>query len=200
MKRYLPFTILLAFAAAPCGASVIFFISSQLFNEFPGSGYSTDLQVYVENDSSSSITVGAFSFEVTITGPPGSVFTGLSGGPGPIFSGSPVLESTLPGQTIDVAESDSAGSTLSPGETRDLGLMTFNIAPTTVQGEYAITFTGGNGLANSLTDLNGNPIPIDSLIGATINVVPEPSSISLMLSGACFISWMLRKKRRVSDS
>lgn len=200
MKSYLPVSILLAFAAAPCGASVIFLIGQPLYNVFPGDSYGTDLQVYVENDSPSSITIGGYSFELTITGPPGSAFTGLSGGPGPVYNSPPVLESTLPSQTLDATESSSTGFTIAPGLTLGLGLITFNlVAPSTPGGVYAITFTGANGSANSLSDLSGNPIPIESFIGATIDVVPEPSSISLLLAGASILASMRPKKRRVNS-
>jgi hypothetical protein len=87
-------------------------------------------------------------------------------------------------QILDASDltNDSAGATVAPGASADLGRVLFNVANPAQTGSFAVTFTGevtnvahANNLAN--TDFVG--ITVDSFSGATISVssVPEPSSL-----------------------
>lgn len=208
MKNYVPIICsLLAFAAAPCGASVVVSISPTPVDAGPGASGAFDVVLTNTGSSASSINVGSFSFEVTVAGT-GVTFTGadfstvadpyiFAGESFDVDNGLPLYFSSVPSQTLDAADSsDSTGTTLAPGTSYSLGLVQFSVASNAAFGAYGITFTGGNGLANSLTDPSGTPIAIDSLNGGSVDVVPEPASALMTLAGAAIFALIRGKKVR----
>src|SRR5437762_1903075 len=76
-----------------------------------------------------------------------------------------------------------------PGTTFGLGHVLFDVAPNAVSGSFAVDFAFFP--FTSLSDDAGVNVPIDTLVSGLITisspanpVVPEPSSLSMLFSGA----------------
>ncbi|HTB15034.1 MAG TPA: PEP-CTERM sorting domain-containing protein [Bryobacteraceae bacterium] len=204
---------------AGCGATLLcspasateFSIQPSIVVASPGA-VGDAFDVVLTNNGASSITVGTFAFEVSVTDPD-ITFVGadFSTSAAPyIFAGQSVDETfSLPlltsntGQTLDASDSFfpfGSGATLTPGESLALGEVLFDVSPTAAPGSFAVSFTGTPSVAdaNNLSDPTGAPIGVDTFTPGSIDVVssPEPSSIFLVLTGAAALALSIRRRRR----
>lgn len=160
--------------------------------------------IVLTNSGPGSITIGGFSFEVSVTDPD-ITLTGADFSPALlpyIFAGHSLDQDlSVPlnftsGATLDANDSyDIIGSgfTLGANQEISLGEIFFNISPTATPGSFAISFTGGSD-ANNLSDQNGNTLTVSTLSNGTIDITPEPSSFLLMLAGGAFLARRIAKQ------
>jgi hypothetical protein len=122
------------------------------------------------------------------------IFTGHS-----LFG--PDIVNSSPGQTLDALDLFDTllgSTTIGAGATFGLGRIFFNVSnaantPETV----TVSF---NTLNSSLSDANGNAIPIDTFQSGTITVsstVPEPSAAIPLLAG---LAWIYSRRRGLRRS
>ncbi len=199
------FLILVAFAAvllypAPARAAAILSIQSVIASS-PSAGNAFD--VVLTNTGPSSITLGAFSFELT-TADANITFTSATTGTilfAYVFSGhslfGPTISTSAPGQTIDASDNFDTpimGAAIGAGISVGLGRVFFDVAPGDSAGAKAVNFTAFPG--TTLSDNLGGNITFNSSPG-TITVVssavPEPSTLMLALLG--FPVMVLARKR-----
>ena len=198
MKRFLGILIATCAAVVICSpgrASTIFSIQPSTVAATPGS-VGNAFDVVLTNSGPSSITVAGFSFEVSVTNA-NITLTGADFSPAAflyIFAGDSLDEGSLIplnytwGQTLDAADVydiSGSGVTITSGESLALGQVFFDVSSGAAIGAFLVTFTGTSVVsdANNLSDPSGNAISVDSFAGGTIEVVPEPGSLFLMLVG-----------------
>jgi hypothetical protein len=192
LTRFAAAMLLLAPGAAR--ADLVFNIES--VSASAGSTGNT-LDVTVTNTGPSAVTVGGFSFEIStptsnINFTDATTATTLAPY---IFGGNSAFGPSIAistGQALDASDSFfpfGSGSTLGAGATVGLGHVVFNVASGTPGGPITVSFTGGG--FTSLSDPDGNDIPITTLGTGTITVksgtVPEPST-SVLLGFAMLLS------------
>jgi hypothetical protein len=143
------------------------------------------------------VTIGGFDFEVVVETPDSGVT--LTGAEptltGYIFSGNSFVETfgvplnITSTPTTDLIANDEAltgGTTLTGGESVDLGEVSFDVSSTAPTEMVDIDF----GATTDLSDDSNpaNPITINNLTGGTLDItgattaVPEPSTLILLLS------------------
>ena len=191
-------------------ASTVFSIQPSTVTATSGSAGNA-LDVVLTNSGPSSITVAGFTFEVSVTNP-GITLTGADFSPAAfpyIFVGDSYYEglsiplSFTSGQTLDAGDVYGifgSGVTVASGQSFALGRVLFDVSPSAAIGAFLVSFTGGSavGDANSLSDSSGGAISVDSFTGGTIEVVPEPCSIFLVLVGLSALAW--RGGRRLGNA
>ena len=141
------------------------------------------------------LLVAGFSFEITADGnnvifSDVTTYTTLYIFPGSdsLFGPGSLLPTISPdGHTIsalDIYGGTSTGETLTPGETVSLGLVSYSLANSTPLGLIPITCTVYP--ATNVNDPSGNDLPLvlSTTGGITVALVPEPSSLVLILFGA----------------
>lgn len=200
MKQTLSFLALgvLLSVASPAAT-----ISLQSVTAAPGSSGAFD--VSFTNDGSSAITVGAFTFGLSIPNTAINITDVTTAVNNYIFAGDslfgPDLSGPLTGQTAlasDVFDIPLSGTTVAPGATVGLGEVFFTVDSTSATGPF-ITGLVADPAVTSLSDPSGNAITIDALTDGAINVsvptsgVPEPSTLLLLLAAAPVL---YRRKRR----
>jgi len=165
-------------------------------------------EVNLTNSGSSDVTVGGFSFELSIANPNISLTnvttatTALY-----VFSGDslfgPNISTSSPGQIIDASDIDSilmAGTTIDPGSTFGLGRVFFDVSSNASPGVTAVNISAFPD--TSLADAVGNNLPIDVLTAGQITIfgstVPEPSSFLLffLAAGALLIRHQIARSRQ----
>jgi hypothetical protein len=202
-------TILICAAALLCSAAhgtTILSIQPAVVPAIAGdTGDSFD--VVLTNSGPSSISVAAFSFEVSVTDPDITLTSAdfstalpyiFAGDSFDATNGFPL--NTTSGQTLDASDltNDGAGITVAAGQSFGLGHVLFDVAPNANPGAFPLTFTGGAG-ANNLSDPNGNNIPIDAFTSAVIVItspvaaVPEPSYFLPLLAGLAVLAYMRKR-------
>jgi len=198
MKR--SFGIFIASCAAvlvcsPARAGTIFSIQPSTVAATPGS-VGNAFDVVLTNSGPGSITVAGFVFEVSVTDTD-ITLTGADFSPAAfpyIFAGHSFYESSsIPlnytsGQTLDAADVYDifgSGVTVASGESLALGEVFFDVSSGAAIGAFLVTFTGtpAVGDANIWSDPLANLISVDSFADGTIETVPEPGSLFLMLVG-----------------
>jgi hypothetical protein len=205
MKR--SFGIFIASCAAvlvcsPARAGTVFSIQPSTAAATPGS-VGNAFDVVLTNSGLSSIAVAGFNFEVSVTNT-NITLTGADFSPAAfpyIFAGNSLDETlsiplNLPstsGQTLDandVYDIPLSGVTVTPGASLALGRVFFDISPGAAVGVFLVTFTGPQaaGDANNLSDFSGNLINVDNFADGTIEIVPEPGSLFLVLAGLCALA------------
>jgi hypothetical protein len=107
-----------------------------------------------------------------------------------------ISSTSAPGQTLQAFDTTSdGGNILVPADsTVGLAEVFFDVSPLATVGTTAtVTFDTNGG--NSLSDADGNPIPIEGFQDGTIYItVPEPSSTILFAAGLAWLS--LRRARK----
>jgi hypothetical protein len=198
---FTPLTALVAAAlwGSTAQANITFSIEPATVFAVPGdTGDSFDV-VLTNSLDGSAVTIATFSFEVSVTDPDitltGANFDTVAASY--IFAGQSLDQDTSTplnsdtGQTLDAGDqSDASGVTLDPGESLALGHVTFDVEGNAAPGIFPVTFTGGSGAVgeNRLLDASFNQINIDILTAGSIDVVPEPSSLLLMLAGIAAVA------------
>jgi hypothetical protein len=171
-------------------ASVI--VSVQSVTVGPGSS-GDGFDVLLTNSGPSSITVGAFSFGITIADSMINFTDANTSTAVPyVLAGDslfgPDLTGPTSGQSLissDVALYPLSGGTLASGVTEGLGHILFNVAANAAPGQYAVSLGGYP--TTSLSDPAGSVVSITTLTSgqitiASVSTVPEPSSILLLLA------------------
>lgn len=121
-------------------------------------------------------TAGApFNFSITNRAVTGSQFTSLQT-PGLTYP-----QSLSPQNTNDLGAGTPSGTGLG-ANTYFIANLTISISPTTAPGVYVIENTTSGGKASVITDDLGHTANIPKAI-YTITVVPEPSSLGLLVAG-----------------
>ncbi len=163
-------------------------------------------------DVGGSFDVAGFSFELTVPGGSGLMFTNADMSTvGPlIFAGNsfdtffsvPFSLSTFP--TTDVNGSDLANSgstTLSTGSVFDLGNIDYSVAPGTAPGPVTVSIILANG-NTSLSDSNGDPVAFSAVPGEITvdspgSATPEPGAFAMLAGlGVSAAGFLHRRKRR----
>jgi hypothetical protein len=113
--------------------------------------------------------------------------------------------SNLPSGWLDFGNEGSlhfAGVNFSGPEitgTHDLLTANFSVDLSAVQGTYGIAFVAENSATMELRDVNGSSIPYTPS-GASISIIPEPTTVYLGALGAVFLSCLLRRRRGAGAS
>jgi len=193
LPSILPAAIAMILIAAPqlfAAGITISLTQASATTSSTGNSFEVDLT----NMSSSSITVGGFSFELSIANPNISL-TGVttSTAAAYVFSGDstfgPDLTTFSNGQLIDASDIDSivlAGTTIDPGATFGLGRVFFDVSSSALPGVTTVNLSPFP--ETTLSDAAGNDLPIGTLSPGQITIlgstVPEPSSLLLISLGA----------------
>jgi len=166
-------------------------------------GTSGAFDVSLTNTGPNSVTVGGFSFRVSVNNP-GITLTQINTSTAIpyIFAGQslsgPIITTpgNLPGQSMSASDARLTGGTLlAPGATLGLGHVLFNLSSGLPPGVYPVTITPpGFGSLTSLSDPNGNPLPLGTAINGTITAVPEPASLLLLVAATGFV--VVSRRRR----
>ena len=168
-----------------------------------------NLEVILQNTGPGSVTIGGFSFGVSVTGT-GINFTqaDINTTTAPyIFNGNslfgPIIStSTGPSLTASDADADPAGATLAAGSTVGLGRLFFDVSPSAAPGLHTVAIAPFP--TTSLSDPSANDVPVTSLVDGQILVistlvVPEPaafwSAVMALAVGGC--AWARARRRKV---
>ncbi len=126
-----------------------------------------------------------------------------------IFSGSSLFGPTitenpsdLPGTTLSAGDItlNPSGVTVAANSTVGLGRAFFDVSPLAPYGPITVSFiTTGTSLSDT-TFPTPNPITIDKFQSGTITVVPEPATLSMILSSVPVALWMFLRSRRSASS
>jgi hypothetical protein len=192
--------------AASARADLIIVAESAVANA-PSSN--NNLEVILQNTGPGSVTIGGFSFGVSVTGT-GIDFTqaDINTTTAPyIFNGNslfgPIIStSTGPSLTASDADADPAGATLAAGSTVGLGRLFFDVAPSAAPGLHTVSIAPFP--TTSLSDPSANNVPITSSVDGQILVIstlviPEPAAfwsaaIALAIGGC---AWARTRQRKV---
>jgi len=180
----------------PCRAGLL--IEAPSLSATPGSSSSFDLLLVNTNPAGgASYNVAADSFELSLSGPVGVTFTGvsintivpyiyvMSGTTVP--GGGSLSFDTFPNSQFTASDSEFAATgfrTVGPGDTFGLAHVSFTVSPTAALGD---TIAIASGTATSLSDENGNAIPFaisNGLIAVPAPPVPEPCALAQSATAA----------------
>jgi hypothetical protein len=164
------------------------------------------LDITLMNTGTSAVTVGGFSFEVSVA-TTHVTFTeaNISTTVAPyIFQGAslfgPVI-STSTGSSLTASDTFltiSSGATVGADSEVGLGHLLFNVSANALSGPVTVSLAPFP--ATSLTDASGGNIMIDSLNNGTItvqsSVIPEPATLVSALTGIPAIAWYVWLSRR----
>jgi hypothetical protein len=190
------------FGPATARADIV--ISVQSVTAVAGSS-GNGIDVDLTNSGPSSMTIGGFSFGISIANPAIS-FTDANTATAVsyIFGGNslfgPDLTGPTSGQTLSASDLFSiplAGVTLSAGSTVGLGHVLFDVAPGAASGFFPVNLTPFP--TTSLSDAFGSDLPVSTLLGGSITipsaVVPEPSSTLPLVFGGALLWTAIRRRR-----
>jgi hypothetical protein len=174
----------------------------------PGSSGSFDVLLVNTNPAGgASYDVAADSLGLSLVGPVSIMFTDVSISTsvpyiyvtsGTTVGGGPLSLDTFPNTQFTASDSEFAAPgfrTVNPGDTFGLAHVSFSVSATTAGGTDAIVL---DSLATSLSDINGNSIPLSGLVNGSISTssIPEPSALfqaaTAALVGLGAYSWLRR--------
>jgi len=187
------------FGTSTAYADLILSVESVSAN--PGDSGDT-FDVLLTDSGSPGVSVAGFNFTIQISDPDITaigVFTSTATAPY-IFSGSSLLGPEIDDQltpTIIAADVSTGSTTLNSGDVFGLGQVLFSVSPTAAGGPVTVSFVTSGGTAdNDLSDPNGANIPITTFTSGTItvNAVPEPSGLLLMLTGTAALAVLPRRR------
>jgi hypothetical protein len=209
LKSQAPFRLLIlaTFAAVllcpvPARATAILSLQSVIANS-PSAG--NEFDVVLTNTGPTSITLGAFLFELT-TSDTNITFTSATTATilfAYVFSGhslfGPTISTSGPGQLIDASDNfdtPGAGAVIGAGISVGLGHILFDVAPGDTAGPKTVNFTAFPSTA--LSDNLGNNITFTATPG-TITIasssVPEPSTLMMAMLGFPVLAWARKRLR-----
>jgi len=168
------------------------------------------IDVELSNLDPLAVTIGGFSFGISIanldisfTGANTSTAAAYIFGTDSVFG--PILTGPTSGQSLATADLfiiPFSGVTLDSGTTVGLGHVLFDVSPNAASGSFPVDLALFP--TTSLSDESGNDVPIDTLSNGLITIkpeaVPEPSSLSMFLSGVAVVAVMVGGRRRAGAS
>ncbi len=162
-------------AAAPARADLVVSVSSAAVN----AGTANDvLDVNLVNTGLSAVTIGAFSFGLSVTNPD-ITFTGATtSGAAYIFAGDSLFGpgiGSAAGQSLtasDLFDIIGSGAVVGAGGSVGLGQVLFDVAANAASGAFAVTLSAPE---TSLADPTTANLPIQSLVNGQISIVAQPS-------------------------
>ncbi len=185
----------------------------------PGFSGTFELELINPASNSSSFDVAGFQFELRVPDASGVLFTNATTATSAstyIFSGNSVADSFFGGSLIvspppPPATSDLLGfdtvlgpntfTTLNPGDSVGLGLISFSVDPNASPGLVPISIISldaDNPSGTQLSDPNGNPISFATSDGSIVigaSSVPEPTSLVMALIGGAAVAFAARARR-----
>jgi len=196
------------FCPASANASLIEMVQSA--TAAPGSSGNA-FDVLLTNTGPSAITVGGFSFGISIANPSISFRDANTSTSAPyVFDGmslfGPDLTGPTSGQSLvtsDVFLVPFAGSTLGAGVTVGLGHVLFDVAPGAAPGVFPVTLAGFP--TTSLADATGANLAIQTLSAGQITItgaaaVPEPRTLATLFCGLALLAGCAGRRRRTSST
>jgi hypothetical protein len=176
---------LAVFAARPATAAIQVTIEPPTFAVEGGSP--DDFDVALTNTGTSSVTIGAFAFELSVSSSYLTLTQATTATSMPyIFAGSsalgPVISLSSPSNTLKASDLTTvlAGVSIASGATVGLGHVFFDLSPGAPFATVPVTFVAS---ATNLSDPSNVGIPIDVLGSGTIEIVPEPSMFAIFSIG-----------------
>jgi hypothetical protein len=214
--RCLRLRLILAVGVAACllcptMARASSIVSVQSVTAAPGSS-ADEIDVELTNSGPSAVTIGGFTFGISIADLDISFTDANTSTAAPYIFGAdslfgPDLTGPTSGQSLstsDLFDIPFSGVTVGSGTTVGLGHVLFNVSPHAANGSFSV------GLAlfpfTSLSDESGNNVPIgvrssgQIIITPAAQAVPEPSSLSMLLSGVAIAVIYSRRRRAVPSS
>ena len=171
-------------AAPPARADLVVSVSSAAVNAGTANDF---VNVNLLNTGPSAVTIGAFSFGISVTNPD-ITFTGATTSTGTpyIFTGDSLFGPAIgiaAGQSLtasDLFDIAGSGVVVGAGGSAGLGHVFFDAGANAASGVFAVWLST---LETSLADPTSANLPIQSLINGQISIaaqtsVPEPSAIS----------------------
>jgi hypothetical protein len=151
-----------------------------------------------------SITLGSFSFGVSVTDPAITFTSATVATVVPyVFAGQslfgPTISTSGPGQTLDASDIASASAaTIAAGATVGLGHVFFSVAAGDTAGPKTVTLAIFP--TTALSDDQDSNLPVSFFKNGTITIartasVPGPSTILLMLTGITGLTFARRQRR-----
>ncbi|MFO0960934.1 MAG: PEP-CTERM sorting domain-containing protein [Isosphaeraceae bacterium] len=182
--------------ASPSRADLI--IEAPTVVATPGQSGSFDLLIY---STGGSYQVAADTIQLSLTGPAGVSFTGVSiattapylyTAPGVTNGGGPFSTDPFPNTNFLASDSEFGGAgyvQISPGTPRGIAHVTYAVNSAASLGNRSLILGAGT----SLSDINFATIPFTANNGA-IRVVPEPMSLALLSGGLlCTLGYVRRR-------
>ncbi len=165
----------------------------------PGGTGSFDVVLQNDATSTANAVIGGFSIDLTIPGSTGGTLTAVDDATTStyIFTGNSFGFSGTVASSTEITANDlanSGGTTLTPGDIFGLAHISFAVAAGTPDGMVLVSLIGYPD-ATSLSDADGNPLAF-TIVNGQINVIPEPSSLVLLLTAAVAgvgCRWLHRK-------
>ena len=165
------------------------------------------LDVELTNTGPAAITIGGFTFGVSV-GNSNISFTDANTSTvlTYIFEGNslfgPDLTGPTSGQSLDTSDvfaGANNGTTLGAGTTLGIGHLLFDVSALAGTGAFAVSLSAP---FTSVSDINANTIPIDSLSAGKITIegpseIPEPGTMGILLAGVAAIAGARRLRKAV---
>ncbi len=181
-------------------------VAAQTVTANAGSSNNT-LEMVLQNTGVASVNIAGFSFGVSTAGTD-ITFTSADVNTVTlpyIFAGHSLFGptiSTSTGHSLTASDVDSnpSGTDVGPASAVGLGRLLFDVAPGATPGAHTVTITPFP--TTSLTDSNGNNVPITTMVDGVIIVtagpqlVPEPASLSSAAVALVAGAWIFVRRRR----
>lgn len=185
--------------SAPVGANLVITVAN-VSSTSPSSGNA--LEIDLINTGLGSVSLGGFSFEITMGDPHITFTSATTATVAPyVFAGGSEFGPTIntsTGQTLDAGDFSTAvgGAAIAAGATVGLGHVFFDISAGDLSGLVAVMLSP---LSTSLVDVSGNIIPatlINGSITIAASAVPEPSALALMFLGLLVLASIRKRSSR----
>jgi len=188
---------LLASLGGPTAARADVLLTAQPVYAHPGD-VNDVFNLYLTNVGATPVDVAGFSFEINTTSPditfeqattPTTLYPYIFAG-NSLFG--PVISTSVPGQTLDasdVAAAPNSFTTVNPGASFGLGLVSFDVAPGAPMQVAPVTFNPNSAFTNVSEQL-GNLLPLEFASGKII--VPEPATgllLLVLMAGMIAVKW-----------
>jgi hypothetical protein len=199
--------VVLAASLGPAGAcrAAGLVISAPELTVTRGSSGSFDV-LLTNTSTTTSFDVSSDVFQLGLSGPVDASFTAVSIATSAqyiyvtssttVAGGSPLSVDTFPNMMFTASDSEFASPgfrVVMPGQTFGLANVSYSVSATSPAGFDALTF-----LNVSLTDINGNDIPV-AMSNGSIGIIPEPSTLIQATTAVLFgvgVGWWRKRRQR----